>query len=810
MDPRNWQPLFTHALFALLLLTFSSIVLAYPDYNGCQSCHGSFDGNNYTSKTDGAAWNKNLMEGHETFVGGKCNACHKDGSKSSVYLNYSIDSTLSKSCVGCHGREQDVNGSCVNAGGMQVECGAGAGLRKMHELNVGAGTCNSCHSGDPIPVGEQNNPFDYGKSGVQMLNACDADSSESRYGTLGLDNDGDGQVDGSDSDCQVANSLPTQPGTLSASAVTGSSATVSWGASTDADGDTITYQVDYRKNGDVSWSSGGSTTTTSRALSSLSAGTSYDVRVTPNDGTGDGPVRSATNLFQTVAVVNNLPTQPGILSASAVTSSSATVSWGASTDADGDTITYQVDYRKNGDVSWSSGGSTTSTSKSLTGLNAEQSYDVRVTPNDGIGDGPDRTASSLFQTTAPVQSSCLDMGALAYDDWTKTDAGGSGSLPAGAVSADYVRCKSCHGWDHMGLDGGYVRRSRTADRPNAGAGDSDQTSRNISLAGRNDADVTADMIQHTGTGRLFTEGAGSWVPLDDSHSAANKAAHSEGYTLGNQHPDFTSGSLTQDQIDCLVEFLNSPDADPSAYFSNIDTGTDPALYSIDATANAASGESYYNANCFSCHGDPAGVSPAGSPAGGILAYLQGDGKFSEFAHKARWGIPNTSMTRSAMGSPDATDVADMMLWLQQLGGNGFAINPGLIGTWWGGAPRAGEGFLIDVANNIFDETILVVSFYTYDSIGNQVWLIGRGAIHGNTVVLDLLMPEGAKWGADFVPDDRTEIPWGSGTFSFTSCGAGHIALEPNEVMQANGFTNLEYDINRELLIPAIECPMSSQ
>lgn len=711
MNPRN-RPLFcTSSLSALLLILFSGIALAYPDYDGCKSCHGDFEDDNYISKQDGSRWNESLMDGHETFVGDECDACHKDGSMGSVFLNVSVDSTLSKSCIGCHGRQEDVNGSCVGGSGSQVECGGGAGLRMVHELNVGSGTCNGCHSGDPTPAGEHILPFNYGKSGVQMSDACDANGSESRYGSTGLDNDGDGPRDGNDSDCQQA--------------------------------------------------------------------------------------------------VNTPPTQPGSLSASAVTTSSATVSWGASTDVDNDTITYHVEYRKNGVVAWTNEGSTTSTSRALSGLDAEQFYDVRVTPNDGTDDGPDRVALNLFQTSAPVQGNCLEMGALAYDDWTKTDSGGSGSLPIGASDADYVRCKACHGWDHMGTDGGYVRRSRNAGRANAGAGDTDQSSRNISFAGRANTDVTASMVWHTGTGRSFNDGAGSWVELDDTHSASNKAAHSNGYTLGNQHPDFTSGSLTQQQVDCLVEFLNTPSADPSAYFSRIDTATDPVLYTIIDTADAVAGESYYNTNCLNCHGDPAGVSPGGAPEGGILAYLNGDGKFSEFAHKVRWGIPNTTMTRAAMGSPEAANVADMMLWLQQLGSNGFAINPGLSGNWWGGTTRAGEGFLIDVALDLEGDNVIVVSFYTYDSLGNQVWLIGAGPGNGGSAQIDLFIPEGAMWGAAFDPDDRTEIPWGTGTFSFTSCGAGHISLMPNTEMQNRFFTNLEYDINREILIPGIECPTPS-
>jgi mono/diheme cytochrome c family protein len=708
MNQRNRQMTFINTLIALLLTAVSGIAFAYPDYDGCKDCHGDFEDNNYVSKSDGSQWNESLMDGHETFVGDKCNACHNSGSFGTVYLNSSVDGTLSKSCVGCHGRQEDVNGSCVGGSGIQVECGGGAGLRLMHDMNVGAGTCGSCHSGDPAPVGENMNPFNFGKSGVQMMDACDEDSSESRYGSTGLDNDGDGPRDGNDSDCQQ--------------------------------------------------------------------------------------------------VVNTPPTQPGTLSASAVTTSSATVSWGASTDMDNDTITYQVDYRQNGVTAWSNGGSTTATSRALSGLASEQFYDVRVTPNDGTEDGPERLATNLFQTAAPVQTNCLDLGALAYDNWTKTDAGGTGSLPVGAVSSDYVRCKACHGWDRLGTDGGYVRRSRSANRPNAGADDADLTSRNISLAARNNTDVTADMIWHTGTGRSFSDGAGSWVELDDAHSADNKAAHSNGYTLGNQHPDFTNGALTQEQVGCLVEFLNTPSADPSAYFNNIDPGPNPVLYSIVNTANATVGESYYNSNCISCHGDPAGVSPVGSPEGGILAYLDGDGKYSEFAHKTRWGIPDTTMTREAMGTPDAGDVADMMLWLQQLGGSGFVINPGLSGNWWGGLSRSGEGFLIDVANNSNGDTVIVVSFYTYDSIGNQVWLIGNVSTNSNTAEIALLIPEGAMWGADYNPDDSDETPWGTGTFTFTSCGAGHVVLVPNEVMLNNGFTNLEYDIQRDILIPGIECP----
>jgi len=289
-------------LGTFLLILFSSSAFSYPTYDGCQGCHGKFEEGTYISKKDGSNWGKNLMDAHEAFVSGKCNACHKSDSKGEVFLNFSIDSVFTMSCMGCHGRVEDINNSCSSAaGGMEVNCGSGVGLRRHHEAKVGTGTCNSCHSSNPTPVGENVAPFNYGKTGITIVDSCDADGTESKYGATGLDNDGDVLTDGSDPDCQVvSNTPPTQPGNLSASAITVNSATVSWGASTDADGDTISYLVEYRRNGDVAWTDGGSTNSTNRPLSGLDSGQFYDVRVTPMDATDDGTARTALNLFQTV------------------------------------------------------------------------------------------------------------------------------------------------------------------------------------------------------------------------------------------------------------------------------------------------------------------------------------------------------------------------------------------------------------------------------------------------------------------------------------------------------------------------------
>jgi hypothetical protein len=330
----------------------------------------------------------------------------------------------------------------------------------------------------------------------------------------------------------------------------------------------------------------------------------------------------------------------------------------------------------------------------------------------------------------------------------------------------------------MGTEGGYVRRSRNDGRPNAGADDGDTSSRVISpIMGGHDP-ITADMITHGGTGRSYADGSGSWTALIDPRSATNTGAYAGGYTLGNQHPDLSMDGantgdivLTQEQIDCVVEFLNFSSADPSAYFADINPGQNPVLYTIVDTADAAAGETFYDDNCFGCHGDPA--------------------------------------TDHQGGNGGHPDVANVMLYLQELGGTGFAMTPGMTGTWWNGPERAGEGFPVEVGFQADGTMILWVTFFTYNNMGNQTWLTAQGTVTGTTIDVDVFMPKGPMWGMDFDPADVEPTPWGSGTFTFSSCSSGHMSLEPNDdMMGMMGFTDLDYDLMRfdEAVISGIDCP----
>jgi hypothetical protein len=403
----------------------------------------------------------------------------------------------------------------------------------------------------------------------------------------------------------------------------------------------------------------------------------------------------------------------------------------------------------------------------------------------------------------PEPDVCMELGALAWDDWTKADAGGSG-LPAGEPLRDYVRCTSCHGWDRLGIDGSYVRRTRTAERPNAGLGDTDTTSRNIAPGLGNFYHVSTDEVLHSGIGRSFEDGSGSWVFLDADSTTADKVAHAAGFTFGNQHPDFSiqganAGDivLTQDQVDCLVDFINFGDADPKFYFTDIDTSQNPVHYTINSGASSPAGQTFYEENCFRCHGNPAedfNGDNGGHPAGGILAYLRGDGKFSEFVHKTRWGIPDTIMTRLAAGTPDSQNMIDVMLYLQELLQIEFQITSGISGTWYD-PDHNGEGFMIDVE----EEGRVVVSFYTYDTQGSQFWMIGEGIVDGDQVEIDFITTDGGIYGSGFDPFAVNRYPWGTGTFTFAGCYAGTAEIVANEDF-ADEFEPLVAEITR-LTVP---------
>ncbi|QEC66012.1 T9SS type A sorting domain-containing protein [Panacibacter ginsenosidivorans] len=162
----------------------------------------------------------------------------------------------------------------------------------------------------------------------------------------------------------------TAPSGLAASSITTSSASISWSSATGA----TSYDVDYKDAASSSWINAATgTTAISVDLSSLNYSTVYDWRVKTNCASGSSAY--STSQFTTATPVCNDPS--GLVS-SAISSSTATISWSAVTGA----ASYDIDYKDAASINWVNAATgTTATSVNLSSLNANTTYDWRVRTN---------------------------------------------------------------------------------------------------------------------------------------------------------------------------------------------------------------------------------------------------------------------------------------------------------------------------------------------------------------------------------------------------------------------------------------------
>jgi hypothetical protein len=195
------------------------------------------------------------------------------------------------------------------------------------------------------------------------------------------------------------------PTGLVSSNITNTSADISWNAVASA----LSYDVDYKATSSGTWINAATGTTALTVnLSGLTQGTSYDWRIRATCSGGSGNYVQAQ--FTTTAPCN----APTGLASSALTSSSATVSWSAVSGANN----YDVDYKTNASGTWINAATgTTSTSINLSGLSASTLYDWRVRAN--CASGASAYSQAQFTTSAP--STCPGPYDIAGND-TRTGA----------------------------------------------------------------------------------------------------------------------------------------------------------------------------------------------------------------------------------------------------------------------------------------------------------------------------------------------------------------------------------------------------
>lgn len=154
----------------------------------------------------------------------------------------------------------------------------------------------------------------------------------------------------SDDGSVFQNTAPSTPASISlpSNINGGSSITVSWAASTDAEGNLEGYIVERSTNGGSSWSQiyQGSATSTSNTVAFGTASVTYRVKAYDSAG-----LESGWKTSNTVTVTNNrAPSAPGGLTVPAIVRGGSTlaISWTAASDSDGNLSGYELERQVDG------------------------------------------------------------------------------------------------------------------------------------------------------------------------------------------------------------------------------------------------------------------------------------------------------------------------------------------------------------------------------------------------------------------------------------------------------------------------------
>lgn len=96
-----------------------------------------------------------------------------------------------------------------------------------------------------------------------------------------------------------------------------------------------------------------------------------------------------------------------------------------------------------------------------------------------------------------------------------------------------------------------------------------------------------------------------------------------------------------------------------------------------------------------------------------------------------------------------------------------------------------------------DQITFVLTCYFYND-GEQFWVIGVGElVNGQIVFAELIITEGAQYGADFDPADVARSVWGTGTMTWSDCNNADLDLVP----VLAGYEQITLDLTR--IVPTV-------
>jgi hypothetical protein len=131
---------------------------------------------------------------------------------------------------------------------------------------------------------------------------------------------------------------------------------------------------------------------------------------------------------------------------------------------------------------------------------------------------------------------------------------------------------------------------------------------------------------------------------------------------------------------------------------------------------------------------------------------------------------------------------------------GFSVTPGVSGSWFDPS-TSGQGFNFEVLS----PTQMLVYFYTFDALGNNIFLTGVGSINGTDVSVPLTATSGGVAPPNFDSSKVVRTDWGTLDVQFLNCNFGVVSwnvFPPFAPASGNG--NLS--ITRITSIQGLPCP----
>jgi hypothetical protein len=115
-----------------------------------------------------------------------------------------------------------------------------------------------------------------------------------------------------------------------------------------------------------------------------------------------------------------------------------------------------------------------------------------------------------------------------------------------------------------------------------------------------------------------------------------------------------------------------------------------------------------------------------------------------------------------------------------------SVDVGFSGYWYN-TSQSGHGFSFEVLpGNVF-----LVNWLTFNSQGQQAWLIGLGTISNGTASAALVQPTGGLFPPYFNPASITRVNWGTLNVAFSDCGHANASWTTNVGGFGTGSGNLD-------------------